>query len=206
MVEQEFTSPEFCRFGYDELTACAIDTFRKAQSTRADVLLLEHQGKRAVLKDYTHSSRGFARLVAPYLVKKETRALDLLRDADGVPRHYCNVNRHAFVMEYLEARRIRDVLDSLDIEEFVTKVENLVKDLHDRGVAHGDLRNATNIMVRRDNEPVIVDFGSAFHRGHPLNPVSLWLFCMCKRIDRGALAKLKKKYAPALLSAKDVAT
>ena len=60
--------------------------------------------------------------------------------------------------------------------------------MHERGVAHLDLRHRSNILAGEDGHPVLLDFASAicFRRGGWGARLLLpWL----ARIDRGALAK-----------------
>ena len=175
-------------------------SFKVAQNTRADVSLIDLQGKQMIYKDYTDSSKGFSLLLAPFLVYRETKALRQLKGVKGIPGLLSKVDSRSFLMEFIPAQRIRFVYMDLDWNAFIPKTEELVRELHERGVIHGDLRNATNILVDRDHNPVFVDFVSAVHRGHRYNPFSWALFKLCLAIDRGAMYKLKEKYASELVS------
>ena len=175
-------------------------SFKVAQNTRADVSLIDLDGKLMIYKDYTESSKGFALLLAPFLVYRETKALRQLQGVEGIPGLLGKVDSRSFLMEFVPARRIRFVYMDLDWAAFIPKTEELVQNLHERGVIHGDLRNATNILVDSNHNPVFVDFVSAVHRGYRYNPFSWALFTLCLVIDRGAMYKLKDKYAPELVS------
>ena len=175
------------------------EVFKTAQNTRADVFLLEYEGELAVLKDYSHSNKGFSLLLAPYLIFREAKSLGKLDGVKGVPRLLKKVSSRAILMEYLSAERIREVQNTLNWPEFISNTEALIINLHQRGVVHGDLRNATNILVDDDQLPVFVDFVSAVHRGYRYNPFSYMLFTLCLKIDRSAIYKLKQKYAPELI-------
>ena len=184
---------------HQELRDSVSSIFKTADNTRGDVLLLEVEGKNAVLKDYSNSGKGFRLFVAPFLVYREIKTLRVLQNVDGIPGVVRKVSNVAFLMEYLPAERIRFVREQLNWQEFISKTEYLVEKLHEQGVVHGDLRNATNILVDSQQNPVFVDFVSAVHRGHPLNLFSFVLFKLCLRIDQGAMYKLKNKYAPELI-------
>jgi serine/threonine protein kinase len=191
---------------YRELLQHREKSFKQAGNTRADVLLLNVDGTRAILKDYTQSSKWFSRLLSPWLVYRETRALRLLQDVAGTPRLIGKVSSRAFLMEYIPARRIRFVGHELDWDDFIGRTENLVAMLHETGVVHGDLRNATNILVDQNRQPVFVDFVSAAFRGYRYNPFTWALFNLCLCIDQGAMFKLKNKYAPQMVSAEELAS
>ena len=177
-----------------------IKSFKVAENTRADVSLVNLDDKQVIYKDYTDSSRGFSLLLAPFLVYRETRALRQLQNVKGIPGLVSKIDSRSFLMEYIPAQRIRFVYMDLDWAVFIPKTEKLVQKLHDNGVIHGDLRNATNILVDKDHNPVFVDFVSAVHRGYRYNPFSWALFQLCLAIDRGAMYKLKDKYAPELVN------
>ena len=184
---------------YSALLDCRVDSFKTAGSTRGDVLLLRYGDQYGVLKDYTQSGRGFAYLFAPFLVSREIKALKALKGVRGVPELFKKVNNRSFLMEHLPSKRIRLVQENLDFNQFIARTEQLVSNLHDRGVIHGDLRNATNILVDEEHYPVFVDYVSAVHRGRRNNPLAYVFFRMCLKIDQSAMYKLKKKYAPELI-------
>ncbi len=195
----------FSSLGYRKLLEHREQSFKQAGNTRADVMLVNVDGYRAILKDYTHSSKGFSLLITPWLVHRETRALQLLQDIPGTPRLLGKVSTRAFLMEYIPSQRIRLAGKNLDWADFIRRTENLVRLLHENGVVHGDLRNATNILVSEKQSPVFVDFTSAVFRGYRYNPFSWALFTLCLRIDHGAMFKLKNKYAAELVSAEELA-
>ena len=185
------------------LEQCVVRTIREGEHTRAEVRLLEVNGQALIFKDYTRSSPLFSALIAPLLVHRECRALKILGDLDGVPRLIRKVSARSFLMEYLPAQRIRFVREDIPWPQFLADTESLVADINGRGVVHGDLRNATNILVADNMTPVFVDFASAVFRGHRLNPVGWAMYNLCKTIDEGALFKLRDKYAPELVSARE---
>ena len=190
----------FQSLSYQELRQSAIEVLRPAQSTRADVLLVEARGDRAVLKDYSSSNKGFKLLIAPLLVYREIRALRVLDGVQGVPGFIRKLSGQTFLIEFVPARPIGALQQEIDWARFIPRIEALINALHARGVAHGDLRNLTNILVGPQQRPVFVDFVSAVHRGHRFNIFSRILFKLCLPIDHGAVFKLKEKYAPQLIT------
>lgn len=178
--------------------------FKVAGSTRADVILSEVDGRMLVMKDYQDSSKGFSMILAPWLVHRECRALQQLDHVDGIPRVIGKIDSKAFVMEFIPASSIREVSNTLDWPVFIGGVELMISQLHDAGVVHGDLRNATNILVSENQQPVFVDFVSAVRRGYQYNPFSKLLYQLCVAIDLGAIRKLKCRYAPQMLTRNEV--
>ena len=190
----------FQSLSYQELRDCTIEVLKKAESTRADVLLIESHGDKAILKDYSGSNKGFRLFIAPLLVYREIRALRILDEVRGVPGFIRKLSRQTFLIEFIPAKRMCAVKEGINWVQFIPRVEALVNALHKKGVVHGDLRNVTNILVAPQQRPVFVDFVSAVHCGHRFNIFSLILFKLCLPIDHGAMFKLKKKYAPQLIT------
>ncbi len=190
----------FQSLSYQELRECTVEALRSAESTRADVLLIEARGDQAILKDYSGSNKGFRWFVAPLLVYREIRALRALDEVQGVPGFIRKLSARTFLIEFIPARQIGLAEEGIDWVQFIPRIEALIGALHDKGVVHGDLRNTTNILATPQQRPVLVDFVSAVHRGHRFNVLSLILFKLCQPIDHGAVFKLKEKYAPQLIT------
>jgi serine/threonine protein kinase len=80
----------------------------------------------------------------------------------------------------------------------------LVTALHQRGVAHGDLRR-TNLMMDEQARPYLLDFASAIVTrpggwGFPWR----WAYRCCVRVDQSKLARLKAAYYPDRLTPAEV--
>lgn len=71
--------------------------------------------------------------------------------------------KHFFTMEYIEGISLKDHLkcSSLSIHQIIKimiKLGNAINYAHKNGFLHRDLK-PSNIMIRKDNEPVVMDFG-----------------------------------------------
>ncbi|RMZ74463.1 kinase-like domain [Pyrenophora seminiperda CCB06] len=87
--------------------------------------------------------------------------------------HGCTVNRdwmtgialekHDIVLQY----RHEDVPYPLDIKAFMHKLREGTRHIHSLGFAHNDL-NPTNILLDRNDNPIIIDFGSCKRFGENL--------------------------------------
>jgi tRNA A-37 threonylcarbamoyl transferase component Bud32 len=184
------------RSNLDEHTVRVI---RPAERARPDVRLLSLDGQYWVLKDYAVGAPLFKRLLGAYLVHRERVAYERAAGIAGIPRVIGTLGLAALIVEYVEAEEATtappDVLDA----EFFDRLEGLVLQLHERGVVHGDLKKLENILVTPDGRPVLVDFTAAFVTGS--NPVTAMVFSFICDDDRRAMAKLKQKCAPHLLTA-----
>lgn len=188
------------RLSLTELREHTVATYRKGGSTRPDVLLLNVDGEKAVLKDHAACDRWFAYLLGPLLAQREARALRRLQGIPGVPDLIRTVGRSAILMEQaLGTKMVRS--DEIDWVHFFERLSGLVATIHAHGIAHCDLRSRNNVLIDEQGAPCIVDFVASIGRGQRWNPVSHWIFCQFCRADRLAVVKQKSHYAPDLVSA-----
>jgi serine/threonine protein kinase len=80
------------------------------------------------------------------------------------------------------------------------RLGDLVEALHARGVTHGDLHQH-NILVAEDNSITLIDWATASQFGPRPRGMKAHLFEEWCTLDRRAVAKLKARHAPALLTA-----
>lgn len=184
----------------EQLRAHAVKTFRQGGGSRPDVLLIEVDGKRAVLKDYSRADPAFRRWVGPLSARREARALARLEGVHGVPKLIGSVGRDALLLEYIEGTSAKQLGPGALPADFFVKFYQLIDGIHHRGVAHCDLRSTGNILVGAAGEPYIVDFVAHFRRGRWWNPVTRWMYAKFCHADRVAVARLKRQFAPEMLS------
>lgn len=178
----------------------AITRYRTARGSRPDVLLVEIDGDRAVLKDFSHSDTWFRRLLAPMLVRREVRSLKQLDSVTGIPRLLQVYPPYAFLIEAVDGTPASAVERDVLGPGFFDRMQALVNNMHNRGVAHCDLRSTGNTLITPEQEPWLVDFVASIQQGSRWNLPSRWLFRKFAAADDGAVLKLKQRLAPALVS------
>jgi predicted Ser/Thr protein kinase len=163
------------------------------------VSLIDHDGRRAVLKDYRRKNAITRNLIAPALVRRESDVLRHLDGVPGIPRLHAVIDDLALVTEYIEGQH-PGRFEKLPDETF-RRLAATVRAMHDRGVAHLDLRQKKNILIDRDLRPWLIDFANAMivKPASPLRP----MFAKLCAIDDGALTKFKARYWPHLLTDTD---
>ena len=184
-----------------ELRQTVNKVYRRGGGSRPDVLLIEHEWGRAVLKDHGACDPWFARILGPLLAWREARALERLQGIRGVPKLLARPSSRSLLLEYLCAKQLSDDNnDKTDWAAFFKRLEFLLDDIHQRGIAHCDLRSPFNTLIDTEGNPVIVDFVASVSRGEPWNLMANWVFQRFARADREALTKLKSSVAPELVS------
>ncbi|MGD8239090.1 MAG: hypothetical protein PVH68_11090, partial [Armatimonadota bacterium] len=119
------------------------------------------------------------------------------------PSFHHRIDRYALAVEYIEGKNCSQCAPGELGREFFEQLGQIVEDLHDRGVAHCDLKKDTNVMVDGDGRPHVIDLAAALPRRR--GPVLLrllmpWVWPRFARDDVKAIAKLKRKLAPELLT------
>ena len=196
---------DWSNYTVSELRKHAIQSFREGGGSRPDVLLIEIEGHRAVLKDQAGADKWFALLIGPILNWRECKALRKLAALQSIPDLLAVPSRRAFLMSYHESEQITRLQNMTpDWPIFFQKLSHEIERMHQLGVAHNDLRNPTNTLVTPDGTPVMVDLVACFCRGQRWNLPNQWLFGKFSQVDKSAITKLKSKVAPELITSDDV--
>ena len=170
------------------------------QGFQSSVTLVEWQGELVAVKDYATSPPWFRRFVAPILVRREVRALRFLKGTPGIPRFIARVDRLAFAMEFAEGTPISTFSRGELAPEVFLRIAETVAGMHAKGVAHGDLKRRSNLLLSSDGSVWIIDFAaSVVARG----PISRRLMRAVAEVDDKSLPRLKRFVAPELLTEED---
>lgn len=193
-------TPDLKNLGRAGLYAHAVHSYRRGGGTEPEVVIVAQQDQRAVLKDYGRNGGWFGFLIGPLLIRREVQALRQLAGLPGIPELIRQVDSRAMLMQYIRAEpwpRMQPPTTSFD------RLHTLITSMHARGVAHGDLRAPSNILVDTHGQPYIVDFAARVMRGRRWNRPWNWIFRRFCAADHSGLAKLKVKCAPELATAVD---
>ena len=111
------------------------------------------------------------------------------------------IDRFAFAMEFVPGRPIQrgEVLPPA----FFSKLEEMIQEIHERGVVHMDLRHKGNILITDRGEPCLIDFNSSFsfkEKGF----FRRLFFSALKWVDHGGLLKLKERVSPELMTHEEI--
>ena len=192
-------------YSLSDLRKHATHTFRQGGGSRPDVLLIEIDGKRAVLKDQSGADKWFALLIGPILNWRECKALKKLTPLACVPNLLCQPSSRSFLMTYHESEQITRLSKiEPDWPDFFAQLSQAIDQIHQLGVAHNDLRNPTNTLITPSGEPILVDLVACFCRGQAWNFPNQWVFNKFCQVDLSAITKLKSRVAKDLINDNDV--
>lgn len=184
----------------ENLADYCIGYIYQGSGTRADVKLVQIQGKKAAVKDYYHRDILFKLILGKWLSAREFKIYQRLSNVKGIPQVYKKIDSYAFVYEYIEGKNCRDLQGKQLSKDVFDKLRDLIDRIHEHKVVHCDLKTNKNIILTPEDEPYLVDFTASFTPGNRLNFIKNWFFKQFCQDDLNGISKLKKEFAPHLLT------
>lgn len=169
----------------------------RGRAANADVRLLEIAGQKWVVKDFSACPWWVRQIFGPWMISRELYALQLLSDIAGIPQHATRIDRQAFTYHFIEGSPISGLGKNKLSPEFFIAYEKLVLQMHQRGIAHLDLRNTGNVLCGEDGQPILIDFQSWLKLPRWLPFLARFL---CK-VDLSGVYKLWNSYLPNTMGA-----
>jgi len=134
------------------------------------------------------AGRGPLAAVNRLAITREYRAYQRLGGVPGVPRCHGLIEGRWLVLDFIEGQAFREARPG---PEFFDRLLKTIRAMHERGVAHGDLKRKSNLMADASGHPVLLDFGAATLRRPGRHAVNRRLFDYMCRTDCNAWVKLK---------------
>jgi hypothetical protein len=147
-------------FSRADLAAGAPRVLNKGRWANATVLLYQRSGKHWVVKDFRPCPFLYRHTFGRLMVRRELSALARLRGIPGVPAQAFRVDDFALAYRFVPGEQIARVGAEGATPEYFQALERAVLAIHERGIAHLDLRYGGNILVTDRGEPFVLDFQS----------------------------------------------
>ena len=163
--------------------------------TKADVRLVEHLGRRLVVKDY--GPRGFIvrNLLGRFSIARECRAYARLRGLPGIPSFAGRIDPLALAYEFIPGTPLPGADRHSLPNDFFAALDRLLEAIHGRGMAVADLHHRNVIRRETDGGPALVDFALAVARPPAWNLPARWIFHRAVALDRIAARRIRLRYA-----------
>ncbi|MBN2126111.1 MAG: hypothetical protein JW821_17565 [Deltaproteobacteria bacterium] len=187
-----------------ELSVRQCGMIRTPTRTRPALRIVEEDGVKAVVKDYSANGVFYRNTVGRFLVWREYRAYRRLRGLKGVPSLYRVIKGLAMVIERIPGRPMEGLEGERRLApEFFDDLRVLVSDIHNRGIAHCDLKRAPNVILGEDGRPYIVDWSaSILQREFGFYPASL-IYERFVADDFNGVTKLQLRHCPEAIRSED---
>ena len=171
-----------------------------ASGYQGQTLKYDNQQHQLVIK--VPHGEGLAKKIHVSMLKHEYRAYQKLAGFDAVPKCYGLVDGQYLVLEYIDASTIRKTRPHNEDLYFKILLAN-IKQMHNMGIAHFDLKKRDNLMVDGADKPCIIDFGVAVIYKSGFHPFKHYWFNLAKRFDYNAWVKHKYKHCLDNISPED---
>lgn len=181
----------------DTLPQQSTKILRPHSSTRPTIWLVEENGEKLVVKDFSRNRWFYKNLFGRFLIWREAKAYRRLRGLKGVPRCYGVLEGLALVTEFVEGKTIKQMEKEGGLTPvFFQRLKELIDCFHSRGIAHCDLKRTPNIIVSPEGQPYVLDWAASVFasecRFYPLAKIYNRLL----RDDEMALVKMKLRHIP----------
>jgi len=170
---------------------------RKSSNTRPTIWVIEKDGIRAVVKDFSRNRFLFRHIAGRFLIWREAKAYGRLAGIKGVPAFYGVIEGLALAVAEIPGRSLENLEKEVLLPfHFFDAMENLVNAIHQRGVAHCDLKRAPNTLLGADGMPYIVDWAASISKSEFCLPPLPMVFRRFILDDELAIVKLALRHCP----------
>jgi serine/threonine protein kinase len=169
-------------------TSLADNSHVLAAGYQGKTLLYERGGHKFVIK--TPHGAGISRLIHTHMLRHEYKVYRKLAGYPYAPACYGMVDNRYLLLEYIEGTTIRDHRPA-DEAAYIEKLFDAIRQLHARDVAHMDLKKKDNLLVTIDDNPCLLDFGTAVIRKAGLHPLNRFRYRLARQFDYNAWVKHK---------------
>jgi serine/threonine protein kinase len=168
---------------------------------KPDLNRVQVEGRTLMVKDVRRKNLFFRWTLGLWLIHKEWEIYSRLKGIQGVPQPLGRIDRFAFAMEFVPGRSIQRGEELQP--SFFSHLEQILREIHQRGVVHLDLRHKGNILISERGEPFLIDFNSSFSFKEK-GPFRRFLFPILRWVDYGGLLKLKQRVSPSLMTPEEL--
>ena len=162
-----------------------------------NILASGYQGKTLLYNDNDQKlvikiphGRGFIKYLHTRMLRHEAHAYQQLKGLDGIPSCYGLIDGQYLALEFIEGEPIRNKRPINEAQYFESLFE-IIGHMHEKGVAHMDLKKKDNLLVTHHDQPCVLDFGAAIIRKKGFHPINHFLYRLAIRFDYNAWIKHK---------------
>jgi predicted Ser/Thr protein kinase len=178
-----------------------IGVMREPTNTRPIIRLVEEDGVRGVVKDFSVNGFVYRNTIGRFLLWRESTVYKRLRGIKGIPTLYRRVDGLALVFSHIGGKNLEHLSagEKPDVT-FFERLTGLIRECHDRGVAHCDLKRSANVIIDEQGSPCIIDWAAAITaKEFCIYPFTL-IYKRFMKDDFNAVTKLKMRYYPDSIS------
>lgn len=184
--------------GFPDLTEAQLkEWIEQSLSTGENILASGYQGYTLKFENDHHKlvikvplGKGLIKLFNIRMLKHEFNAYEKLAGFEGVPECYGLVDNQYLVLQFIEGQPIRHLRPDNE-EHFFKKLFLYIEKMHQRGVAHLDLKRKDNLLVVDGSTPCIIDLGASVIKKTGFHPFNKFSYRLAVKFDYNAWIKHK---------------
>jgi predicted Ser/Thr protein kinase len=140
----------------------------------------------------TNKIGTLTRHVSEHFIQHEYKIYQRLEGIAGIPKCYGLTDDGSLILEYIDGNSYREKEHILENRgQFFVDLLALILSIHEAGVSHGDLKRKDNILIGANNQPFLIDFGTAMSLHSRGQLIKRWLYNFSKQTDLNAWIKHK---------------
>jgi serine/threonine protein kinase len=124
------------------------------------------------------------------MLRHEHEVYKRLEGVTGIAKCYGLIANTYLAIEFIESDTIRKNRPDND-SDFYDQLLEIIHQLHQRKIAHMDLKKKENLLVGADGKPYVIDFGAAVIYKPGLHLINHYLYSLACRFDYNAWIKHK---------------
>lgn len=156
-----------------------------AQGHTSAAVKVEVAGQNYVVK--SANRKGLGGWLTRRVLQREYRIYQRLLGVTGTPKCVGCSDEYQLVLEYIDGQPFTQSVPVRD--SFFDELREIIEAIHDRGVAHGDLKTRGNILIDAQGAPVLVDFGVSIVKRSAFHPLNRFMFRLACDLDMNAYLK-----------------
>jgi hypothetical protein len=177
-------------FTRDDLRKNGAEKISGGRWANADLLLYTHTDGTWVLKDFSPCSPFICKTWGAWMAARELRALVHLQGIPGIPADPFALDAYAFCYRFVPGTNLKYIRRTNPPgADFFLKLEQSVRQMHQRGIVHLDIRYMRNIVVSDAGQPLLLDFQTCLF----LNRIPRFMHQFLKNIDISGVYKCWKR-------------
>lgn len=173
-----------------------------------DVLLMvDPHGTRFVRKTWGVRPAWERATFGRWLARREARALHRLQGIEGVPQLLGRPELWAIDMTWIDTAPFPCTDRHTPVSPvYFERLWTIIREMHRRGMNHGDLRRKNLLVHKADPErPVVLDLTQSFTFDNPGGFLARLVLRPAHRVDRLKFLKIKNLHAPASMTPAELA-
>lgn len=174
-----------------DLARAEVKLQRNGRLFNARVTKVTLDGKTWTVKDFSDRP-FFVRWVARFLLGRELKALNRLKGIDGFADEAFRMDGDSMAVSYIDGRILLSVPKEEITPAFLEQLEAVTRRMHDAGIVHLDIRSMSNVVMRPDGSPAIIDFQAALCT----DAMPRWLKRVLEDLDMSGAYKKWLNYQP----------